>query len=449
MKTTTRLIGTAAAFALALAVAAPASVRAASVTFGTPTAKITFGKTIVFSEPISGDTFAAADLVVQTPGDLLPNAYAVDQPGTSSLTYTMDNSSTPPFEPIDAHFEVIFADGTIQQGPSVHVVNRDDRFTWNSKTSGLVTLYWLQGSDAFASQLLSYATTGLAKSAAFFGITETRHIDFYIYPSSAVFQQGLNVPDTIGGQARPEYRTCFAEVGTSDMTYGSQVVPHELTHVAFADAVDNAFVSEPNWLNEGLAVYLSQGFDSSDRSLVKQAASSGKLVPLASLKAYFFLDSNRIYQSYAEAVSAVDFMIRKYGEAGIQKLIKAYHAGSTDDEAFQTALGVTPDAFDKAWMADNGVALPNAYGPQAAPTGALPPGWTSGGTGASGSQPPSSVTSAPTPSASGGSAASTGGTVNDPTSTVMLVSAVIAGLGVLLLLVGAMLVRRDRGRPVA
>ena len=44
------------------------------------------------------------------------------------------------------------------------------------------------------------------------------------------------------------------------------VVPHELTHLVFATATDNPFHEPPHWLNEGLAVYLSEGYTASYRS---------------------------------------------------------------------------------------------------------------------------------------------------------------------------------------
>lgn len=449
------LLGVVAAASLVAVIAAPGSVRAASsVTFGTPVAKVTFGKTIVYTQPISGGSFSSADIVIKTAGALTPAAYPIEQIDSSTLTYSYDNTSGAPFEPIDAFFQVIFDDGTVQQGPTVHIVNSDNRFTWQAKTSGLLTIHYLQGSDAFVNQLLDYGTKGMAKAATFFGVTETKPVDFYIYPSAAVFTQGLNVPDTVGGQARPEFRTCFAEVGPSELGYGSEVVPHELAHIVFSDAVNNPYVSQPDWLNEGLAVYLAQGYDSSYRSLVKQAVKQGNLLPLATLRAYFFLDSNRIYLSYAEAISAVDFLIRKYGQAAVPKLLQAYHTGSTDAEAFQSALGVTPEAFDKAWMADNGVSLPSPYGPQPAPTGALPPGWTNEGGATGTSQPgtsqgPASATSKPTAAGSaqtGGSPA--GGTTNDPTSTVLLLAGAVGALGVAILIVAGVLAAQERRRLI-
>jgi hypothetical protein len=282
----------------------PGLVSAASVSFGTPSAKSTFGKGIVFTQPYSGSGVKTADISVELPGDIGPSVTAIQNPGSSTLSYTLDTSSggLSPFQPVVAHFQVTLADGTVQSGPDIHVIYSDDRFTWKSKTGKLVTIHWFQGTDAYAQQLLKYGDDGFAKSASFLGINESKPVDFYIYPSQAAFQAGLSVPETIGGQTQPTYRTCFALVAPNDLQYGSSVVPHELTHIVFSDITDNPYHSPPRWLNEGLAVYLSEGYGSSDRQLVSQAVSGGTLVPLPALAGYFALDSARIYLSYAESV---------------------------------------------------------------------------------------------------------------------------------------------------
>lgn len=444
--------GVTTALLITLALVAPAQVAAASVTFGTPTGTSKFGTGITFTQPYSGGSFATAEIAISLPSDAGPSITPLKNPGSDSLTYQLDTSGGGliPFTPITAHFQVVLADGSVIVGPDIRVVYADDRFSWQSVTAGLVTIHWFQGSDSFAQQLANYGQNGIAKSAKFLGTSETKPVDFYVYPSQAAFAAGLSVPETIGGQADPDTRTCFALIAPTNLAYGSSVVPHELTHIVFGDIVTNPYHSPPRWLNEGLAVYLSEGYGSDNRQLVTQAAHGGTLAPLAALAGYFALDQNRIYLSYAEAVSAVDFMVRKYGQAAIQKLLKTYAANATDDEAFQAAFGLNVAAFDKAWMADNGVAAPTQYGPQPAPTGALPPGWTSsgGGTTSNGTQPPVSATGSPSVSATAGTGATTGGTTsNDPTPTVLLVAAVIAGLGVLLLLVGGVMVMQEKRPP--
>jgi len=45
--------------------------------------------------------------------------------------------------------------------------------------------------------------------------------------------------------------------------------------------------------------------------------------------------------------------VRTYGQADLDKLVKAYGTGASDDDAFKTAIGISTDAFDKAWPKAN------------------------------------------------------------------------------------------------
>jgi hypothetical protein len=250
-----RVLAMAAAAGLCLAMALPAIAAAASVTFGTPTATSKFGTGIDFSQPYSG-SFASAGIAITFPGDPGPSVTPVDSSSSGAMRYQLDTSGggVTPFTPIRAYFQATMSDGSVVKGPEITVVYADDRFTWQSVTSGLLTIHWFQGSSGFAQQLLSYGTKGLDKSAKFFGITETNAINFYVYPSQQAFAAGLSVPETIGGQAEPFSRTCFALIAPNDLGYASSVVPHELTHIVFDDVVRNPYHSPPRWLNEGLAV---------------------------------------------------------------------------------------------------------------------------------------------------------------------------------------------------
>ena len=57
-------------------------------------------------------------------------------------------------------------------------------------------------------------------------------------------------------------------------------------------------------------------------------------------------------------------------------LVTAYADGLTDDEAFKRALGEDLGQFQAGWLADLGAAVPKEYGPQPAPAGPLPSGWS-------------------------------------------------------------------------
>ena len=95
-------------------------------------------------------------------------------------------------------------------------------------------------------------------------MTETEPIDFFIYADQDAFYDALGpgTRENVGGQAHADIRTLFALITPSEIddAWVEIVVPHELTHLVFDTAVDNPYHFPPRWLNEGLAVYLSEGY---------------------------------------------------------------------------------------------------------------------------------------------------------------------------------------------
>ena len=97
-------------------------------------------------------------------------------------------------------------------------------------------------------------------------------------------------------------------------------IPHELTHLVFATAVDNPYHAPPHWLNEGLAVYLSQGYDRATGRWSRRRRRPA-IMPLAALDGQFPTTADRFSLAYAESVSALDYLIRTYGQAAMVTLI--------------------------------------------------------------------------------------------------------------------------------
>ena len=443
-----RLVGALFVAAFALAVCAP-QVGAASPDFGTPSAVSTFGQGIDFGQPYNGPTFTSAAISLTFPGSIAPLITQLKDQGSGPLTYTLDASKGQllPNMQIVATFEVTLANGTTEAGPAVNVTYADTQAKWQTFTAGLVTIHYYSGSSSFVQQLGSIAQQGLAKSSSFLGVNETKPIDFFVYSDQKSFlaAMGPATGDSVGGQAKPEFRTCYAQISSGDLTYARSVIPHELTHVIFADAVDNPYHDPLNWFNEGMAVYLSDGFASDNRQRVQQAASNGTLMPLAALIAAFPRITDRFYLAYAEAVSAVDFLVRKYGQADVAKLLSAYRTGSTDDEAFKAAIGIDTVAFDKAWLAANGVNSSQSFGPEPAPTGPLPSGW-GGFAGGIGATPTGSgVAAGATPGAGGSSQPAILTAKRNPTLEAFGVAGVLSSIALVLLVAGFILHRKSEG----
>ena len=408
---------------LAVALAGSASLwssavwAAGLVTFGPATAKATFLKQIDVSEPV---TLPAG--VVRVEVLLTTNAVGYTDvltvtptpaAGDNTLRYSLPTPSGGMVPNTLVHFrfrvtiQPLTGPAIQETGPMASVRYTDTRFDWRTRSGDIVRVHWAAGDDAFGRRALAIGEAGVAKAMDYLGVNESDPIDFYIYPDQSSFRDviGPGTRENVGGIAYVNIRTLLAQIGPDQVnsSWVSVVVPHELTHVVFDTATRNPYHSPPHWLNEGLAVYLSEGYGSDDRGQVAQARRDDALMPLPALNGQFPTAGDRFGLGYAESVSAVDFMVRHYGRSALVDLIRSYAAGRTDDEAFSAALGVDLAGFDAAWLDSLGAEAPVAAGPHPAPPGPLPPGWdgpgATPGTVPAASLTPTQATPTPTPPA--------------------------------------------------
>jgi hypothetical protein len=434
----------------------PVVVAASPATFGTPTADSTFGKGIVFSQPITIDRPIVRVEILLTFADAVgPTVFEV--PGvpagsSATLTYTLDTSGNDhliPHTPIVARWRVFSADQSPEAGlgPELHVVYEDDRFTWKTASDGIVRVHWYEGDAAFGAKALKLGADEVRETSKLLGVTEADPIDFFVYASVDDFYGaiGPGAHENVAGSAYANIRTLLGLI-PPDQINDSLVavrIPHEFVHLVFDTASKNPYHSPPRWLNEGLAVYQSESYGSSDRGAVESAARNGTLIPLDGLTGQF-PNGQDFFLAYSESVSSVEFMIRTYGPDALVKLIRSYAEGRTDDEAFSDALGVDMTGFSDAWFKDVKAIPKTKFGPQPAPPGPVPAAWS----GAAPGQPSG-------PAASPGNAAgatdrpsaapvpgSVGDTSGSDGSTVV---GVLVAIGVIVLIVvGALAVRRRR-----
>ncbi len=431
-------------FAAALTVPWPAGVvRAADITFGTPTASATYGTSIVFTVPITaGAPIAHLELRLRFPGSLGP--YLVDVPapsgtGPQAARYVLDvtgDGHLAPNTAILASWAATSAGGTVASR-EITVLYADTTHAWMSARGTLMTVHWYQGDAAFAQRALAIGEKAIRDTSALLGVTETAPVDFFIYADDASFRAALGpgTRENVGGQAHADIRTLFALIGPGSINdpWVGVVVPHELVHLVFDTAVRNPYRFPPRWFNEGLAVYLSESYTTSDRGLVGGAVRSGDLIPLDALAGQFPADATKTSLAYAESVSAIDYLVRTDGQAALVSLVKAYRDGLTDDDAFSRALGRSFGAFQSGWLQALGAPPPVRYGPQRAPAGPLPPGWNASGASPAPAAPVPSASSTPAASPASGAAATSG-----PRELIVLAIAIV----VLIVAAGLLVARR-------
>lgn len=395
--------------ALLVALSLPVPALGATPTFQQPTADFTYGTEIVFRQTFdSPAALARVEILLQFPGSLGPfvaQVASATPTGSRDLTFRWSISADgflTPNTPITARWRLVPADGSAPSiGPSVHLVYADTSHDWKTVEDGVVRVHWYTGNAGFGRQVLALGQKAVGDAADFLGVTETEPVDFFVYPDQAGLYSALGpgTRENVGAEQISDIRTIFAWIAPGDST-ASVYVSHELTHLVFNTAVQNPYHSPPRWLNEGVAVYLSEGYVASDRSQVEAAAPTGRLMPLVALAGLFPTSADRFYLAYAESVSAVDFLVRHYGKDALVRLIRSYAGGVSDDEAFKAGVGTDVAGFQAAWLADLGAKAPVQYGPQAAPSGPVPPGWQAGASPATTSAPTTGPSGAASPAPS-------------------------------------------------
>ena len=409
------------ALTTALALLVPAvPARAATISFAGASAKSVFNQDVDFSIRLTTDVAPArVEIEIEMPGDVGPYVATLantPRAGTTTLHYLLDTLGSGhlmPNTPITATWVAYPQGGAapVSSSPSSYRYG-DETQSWRSLRDGIVTVHWTQGSSSFAQHAADVAVQAITTDAALLGVQETTPVDFFIYADDASFRAALGpgTRENVGGEAVTQIRTLFAEF-TPDMLNNAWVgitITHELTHQVVDDVTSNPYRSLPRWLNEGFAVYQSEGNTSSYRSQVSAAVSSGDLLPLTALGWQFPTDPTKTVLAYAESVSAVDYLVRQFGKAALVKLILAYRDGPTDDQAMTAAVGEGLAAFQAAWYASIGASAPSPFGPQPAPSGPLPSDWTAAG---AASPAPAS------PGAPSASTAGSGGPTGAPSST--------------------------------
>ena len=434
-----------------LACLGTATAHAADPVFGTPTIDGTFGEGISLTQPVTLDETPARVEVLLTYADASPLVVELPPPTSTGATTLRHQVSVAadghilPNTPVAARWRITPEDGDPVMGPVAKTVYADERFDWKTVRGDLVTVHWYEGDSAFGERSLRVGEDAVEKTAELLGVTEDEPIDFFIYADQEAFYDALGpgTRENVGGQANAEIRTLFALVGASDVGWDEIVVRHELVHLVFDTAVQNPYHFPPRWLNEGLAVYLSQGYEAADRQAVEGAARAGSLIPLDGLTGQF-PTGDGFFLAYAESVSAVDYFIRTHDQDALVALIRSYANGQTDNEAFEAAIGMDAAEFNAAWLADLGAAVPQRYGPQPAPPGPRPSAWGAPG------EIPGATTRPGAPAPSGSPDPWTGEGLGDrllrrdTTLALGLITAVV------LLAVGVLVLSRSRrGRPGA
>ena len=298
-----------------------------------------------------------------------------------SAEYTWDTSriTVPPSSPVLFYWEVRDAEGNLTRSEETVFRYDDSRFEWQELRQDDLVVRWYEGDAAFGQSLFETARQALNRMEQESGRPLDFSVYLVVYPNREDFASWHSyVEEWVGGQAFPPLGVTVEIIAPGDPTdWVQDVIPHEIAHLFFYQAVHGATADWPRWLDEGVAQYYEPGDHARDLALVSAAAKEGNLIPLEILSGSFGSDTGKVYLAYAESLSAVLYMRETWDEASFAAFVAALREGAHLRDAMQTAFGVTWEEFVAGWLTWLGTPATPAPPPTPTPTYVYPtaPSW--------------------------------------------------------------------------
>jgi Tol biopolymer transport system component len=202
----------------------------------------------------------------------------------------------------------------------------------------------------FASSAAEDALTAIQKRVNY---SINNRISLILYNSQAEFQE-TNVTDDYLSEGIGGFTELFKNrvvlPFTGNYKMFRHVIHHELVHAVINDLFyggsiqnvisNNINIRVPLWFNEGLAEYLSLGWDPNTDMFIRDAIHNDNLPDMNNLNGYL---------AYRGGQSIFYYISQKYGDEKIGELVNRVKSKTNFEDGLESTLGVKPEEFNERW----------------------------------------------------------------------------------------------------
>ncbi|MCK4409950.1 MAG: PD40 domain-containing protein, partial [Candidatus Eisenbacteria sp.] len=227
-------------------------------------------------------------------------------------------------------------------------------FTWNVVHTEHFDVYFYDGSEDLADAASTITETANAEFETLLGHELTTVIPVIVYASHNDFRQtnvsSSHISESVGGFTEL-FKNRVVVPFTGSYEDLRHVLYHELTHVFMFDIIYGGLVESvirqaytnpvPLWFVEGLAEYVSRGWDSEAEMILRDLTLSDAIVPLQHLWGGYLV--------YKEGQSALCFIADTYGPEKIEEIVKTIARTHNLERALMDATGFTTTELSKEW----------------------------------------------------------------------------------------------------
>ena len=162
------------------------------------------------------------------------------------------------------------------------------------------------------------------------------------------FRDLLDKSKNVGGLYDGKIRVPVGGIDTDrDRENLRRVLIHEYAHGAVHFLTHNRC---PLWLNEGIAEYLSAGWDGSKDPMLRGALERGTLIPFSRLSgAMKDPSSPRVGLAYAQALSVIATIVDRSGMYTLRRILDFLDSGDDLNSALQKTIALDLEGIEESW----------------------------------------------------------------------------------------------------
>jgi hypothetical protein len=270
----------------------------------------------------------------------------------SSWTWDMRKGSLPPGAKITYWWVVEDSSGNRFTSSKESLQFDDTRYKWQQVSQDMITIFWYQGSQSFADQLLKAAVDARTRLEGDTGVVLDKPVSIYIYANYQDLRGSIVAPEEwTGGVAYAGFNIISIGISTNNLDWGKGAVAHEMGHLITHYVTNSPYAADlPPWLAEGLAMHAEAIQSDSDKGALRKAISDGTIATLRSLSSPFSADPKEAFYDYAISQSVIEYMTSNFDKDKINNLLVQLNNGNTMDDSLMKVYGFDLDGLDKAWM---------------------------------------------------------------------------------------------------
>ena len=217
-------------------------------------------------------------------------------------------------------------------------------------------IYFYKGGESIAEFTAHSAEKSLESIMGELNYKIGHRISLIVYSSHNDFQE-TNTTDEylskgIGGFTEPfKNRVVFPFEG--DYAKFEHVIHHELVHAVLQDMFYGGSIQNiisrninlqiPLWFQEGIAEYLSAGWDLNEDQFIRNAIISNTLPDIEKLDNYY---------AYRGGQAVLKYIAYKYGKEKIGQIVNKIQSTGNFDAGFKSAIGINFEELNERWLKD-------------------------------------------------------------------------------------------------